>query len=466
MSSNAEPASSGVPCTLQKKVEQLLRTHIQDPETPSLDEVRKLAYELELRQSELERQNEELRKARQDMEANRDRYVDLYDTAPVGYVTLDSEGYVQEINLAGAKLLNVERDALTGYSFLDYVAVPDAVAFLQHLRECTHERRETVTEISVVSKNGRTIAVQLHSIAVACPDDDQEVLCKTAIADITARKELEESLREREQWFGALAEDAPVGIVEADAQGEGVYVNRYWCKMTGMTAEQARGNGWTAAVHPDDRERVVSAWREAVAAGREVAMEFRYRTPDGRTTHVLGAAKPRTDERGEGIGYLGIVQDVSKWRTAGAERGTEAPEAAVAGDGHARSEKDIRVLLADDHQLLREGLATLLRDQPGIEVVGEASDGREAVDMALQTHPDVVLMDVTMPGLNGIEATRSIKAALPNASVIGLSMHEADEMAGPMRNAGAAAYLAKTGSADALIEAIRAASPDYACPQH
>jgi signal transduction histidine kinase len=115
----------------------------------------------------------------------------------------------------------------------------------------------------------------------------------------------------------------------------------------------------------------------------------------------------------------------------------------------------IRVLLADDHQVLREGLTRLLREQPDLELVGQAEDGRKAVELALRTRPDVVVMDVTMPVLSGIEATRRIVAALPGVRVIGLSMHEEEEMANAMLEAGAAAYLRKGGSSGPLIATIR-----------
>jgi len=90
-----------------------------------MEEVQRLLHEIELRQSELERQNEELRTMQQHLEAYKDRYVDLYDFAPLGYATLDKDGYVQEINLAGAALLGVERDTIIGYPFGDYVAKED-----------------------------------------------------------------------------------------------------------------------------------------------------------------------------------------------------------------------------------------------------------------------------------------------------------------------------------------------------
>ena len=115
----------------------------------------------------------------------------------------------------------------------------------------------------------------------------------------------------------------------------------------------------------------------------------------------------------------------------------------------------IRVLLADDHEILREGLATLLEEEPDIEVIGGAADGQMAVEMALRTKPNVVVMDVTMPLMNGVEATRRITRALPDVRVIGLSMHDEQDMAAAMLEAGATDYLPKGDSSEALIDAIR-----------
>jgi len=125
------------------------------------------------------------------------------------------------------------------------------------------------------------------------------------------------------------------------------------------------------------------------------------------------------------------------------------------GSQSAASEGTIRVLLADDHKLVREGLAGLLRDFPDIEVVGEASTGEDAVEQARLAAPDVVVMDVSMPGMSGIDAARLITAEFPACRVIGLSMHEKEEMAHAMFDAGAAVYLSKGGLADDLIAAIR-----------
>jgi PAS domain S-box-containing protein len=115
----------------------------------------------------------------------------------------------------------------------------------------------------------------------------------------------------------------------------------------------------------------------------------------------------------------------------------------------------IRVLLADDHKIVREGLSSLLAEQPGIEVVGQAEDGLAALEMARLLHPDVVVMDVTMPRLDGVEATRRLKAEMLPVQVIGLSMHTDTDMAQTMRDAGAVAYLNKVGPAETLVQTIR-----------
>lgn len=131
--------------------------------------------------------------------------------------------------------------------------------------------------------------------------------------------------------------------------------------------------------------------------------------------------------------------------------GTEAINAPDPVGGDCRK---IRVLVADDHEILRKGLIDLLEEQPELEVVGSAADGVEAVELALATQPDVIIMDITMPRLNGIEATRRITLELPQVRVIGLSMHEREDMATAMREAGAVAYLTKSGPSEDLIAAI------------
>lgn len=127
--------------------------------------------------------------------------------------------------------------------------------------------------------------------------------------------------------------------------------------------------------------------------------------------------------------------------------------------------KSIRILLADDHDLLRAGLRVLLKTMDGFEVVAEAGNGREALRLVKEHHPNVVLMDFVMPELNGLDATARITATLPKVRVIMLSMNAGEEYVLPALRAGAAGYLLKNVDATELEQAIRkvAEGETYLC---
>jgi two-component system, NarL family, response regulator NreC len=116
----------------------------------------------------------------------------------------------------------------------------------------------------------------------------------------------------------------------------------------------------------------------------------------------------------------------------------------------------IRVLVADDHVMIRQALRYMLESQPGIEVVGEATNGREAVDLAEKLNPDVVLMDTVMPGLNGIEATRQIRRRLPRVKVLMLTGYQEDEQVAGALKAGASGYVIKKSDMEELLLGIQA----------
>lgn len=116
----------------------------------------------------------------------------------------------------------------------------------------------------------------------------------------------------------------------------------------------------------------------------------------------------------------------------------------------------IRVLLADDHTIVRQGLVGILMGSPEMEVVGEAADGAEAVEKSLKVKPDVVVLDISMPHLNGLEAARRIHEALPATRILVLTMHDDEEYILKMVRAGASGYLLKDGAASELLAGIRA----------
>ncbi len=115
----------------------------------------------------------------------------------------------------------------------------------------------------------------------------------------------------------------------------------------------------------------------------------------------------------------------------------------------------IRILLADDHTILRAGLKMMLNAQPDMEVVGEAQDGRQALQEAQRLQPDIILMDITMPDMNGIEATKQLKKELPDVKVLILTMHEHEEYVFQALRAGASGYMLKEAADTDLISALR-----------
>jgi len=120
--------------------------------------------------------------------------------------------------------------------------------------------------------------------------------------------------------------------------------------------------------------------------------------------------------------------------------------------------KKLRILLADDHGVVRKGLRFLLESEPDLEVVGEAADGRQAVDMAEKLHPDIVVMDIAMPWLNGIDATGQIVKQQPAVGVIMLSMHSDEEYLVRTLTAGAKGYLLKDSAETDLVQAVHSVS--------
>lgn len=122
--------------------------------------------------------------------------------------------------------------------------------------------------------------------------------------------------------------------------------------------------------------------------------------------------------------------------------------------------ESIRILLADDHTIVRQGLARLLEEQPDLKVVGEATNGKKAIERALDLKPDIVIMDIAMPRMNGLEAAKRIRKQLPGTKILILSMYSHEHYIHELLETGVSGYLLKDSSGRDIIKAIRAAMKD------
>lgn len=134
--------------------------------------------------------------------------------------------------------------------------------------------------------------------------------------DITERKQAENILQASEERFRTLVTHLPVGIFQTDASGNCVFINPRWSEMTGLTFEQAQGQGWANALHPEDREMVMAVWYTTALAGREFNLEYRYQQPGGEVVWVAGSATALRNAAGEVTGYFGTITDVTERKQA------------------------------------------------------------------------------------------------------------------------------------------------------
>ncbi len=137
-----------------------------------------------------------------------------------------------------------------------------------------------------------------------------------AHTNITVRKQAVEALRESERRYQTLAETSPAGVFRTDPSGQTIYVNARWCELAGLSFDEALGEGWLRAIHPEDREALVRDWMEARKAGRSAEADYRLLRPDGSVTWVLGRAMPDRDAAGRLVGYVGTLTDITERKQA------------------------------------------------------------------------------------------------------------------------------------------------------
>jgi PAS domain S-box-containing protein len=245
-----------------------------------------------------------------------------------------------------------------------------------------------------MAKDGSRLDISLTVSPIH--DAEGRIIGASKVArDVTERRRVEEALRESEQRFRTLAAYAPVGIFLTGSDGGYLFVNKCWCTMAGLSPEEAQGQGWSRALHPDDRERIVREWHAAVNAGLPFVSEYRFRTPQGEVAWLHGRAVGLCDEAGRVRGYIGILTDITERR--------EAVEALQEAD---RRKDEFLALLAHE---LRNPLAPL---RNGLQVMrlaaanaGLVATTRDMMERQLSHMVRLIddLLDVSRISRNKIE---------------------------------------------------------------
>jgi len=200
-----------------------------------------------------------------------------------------------------------EMRQLTAIDIKPEINPTEFAALLEPLRDGWQER--VVFETFHQRKDGSRYPVEVRLQFAA---EESPPVFIAIILDIAERQQAEQTVRESEQRYQALARIAPVGIFRTDVDGNCIYANERWCQMAGMHLEQALGEGWSAALHPEDHERVFAEWYQAAKTQVPFYTECRFQRPDGSVSWLLVRATAEQDIKGDVIGYVGTITDISK----------------------------------------------------------------------------------------------------------------------------------------------------------
>ena len=257
----------------------------------SPEEARKLLEDLRLHQTELEMQNEELKRAQQVIEESREKLSDLYDFAPVAYLTLDRNSVIQEANLTAATLLDVERQQLIGKTFFSSVAQEHRDRYFEHHSRVIKGRQKEACELQLKSESGRIFYGRLESVPVGL---DKKVSVRSVLIDVTERRQAEQALRRHAELLN-LTRDA---IIACDLNHRIFFWNRGAQERYGWKSDEVQGKTTTTYSGPYRLGRG-RKWRRSfsfVADGRGNSL---HTTRDGRKITVASRQALRRDEEGK-----------------------------------------------------------------------------------------------------------------------------------------------------------------------
>ena len=329
-------------------------------------DVQELIHELQVRSVELEIQNEQLRETQLELQQSHDRYVELYDFAPVGYLTMDSNGFIVQANLAVCALLKTQRNVLLTQPFNDYVKASQRNEFENHLSLVSETLSKQTCELELVASNRSEVNVEMLTVPIDSPDDDhalwyrailtnigerkrrdealqqayeeldlrveertrelaaaneqlkgvirkREQLAQNLQFEVEERKKIEGVLRESEELFRRTFDEAPIGAAIISTDFRFKRVNSALCSITGYSQEELESLSFLDITHPEDRaENLKMAQKLASSELRDYQLEKRYIRKDGKIVWVRASIKMVRDEAGKPIYYLPMTENITE----------------------------------------------------------------------------------------------------------------------------------------------------------
>ncbi len=286
--------------------------HMPHPNTPTRP-AEEILHELQVHQIELAMQYDELRRAQVIIEESRDRYVDFYDFAPVGYITLSREALIDEINLTGATLLGVERGKLLLRRFATFIAPEDRDRWYQYFMSVLHSADKKTCELAILRGDGSRLAVQLNSLRLL--REDKLPVVRIVLFDIADHKRAEEAMREQEEFFRMIAENIEDLIVVLDLEGRRIYNSPSYARLFG-DPEGLKGTDSFAEIHPDDREHVQQVFKETVRTGISLRTEYRFVVADGSIRYMESSGGLIRNSLGQASRVVVVARDITEHKQA------------------------------------------------------------------------------------------------------------------------------------------------------
>ena len=234
--------------------------------------------------------------------------IDFFEFSNEMLCVANRQGFFIRVNQAWTRTLGWSLDEIMSRPYVDFVHPEDLESTIREASLLQSGSHETIQfENRYKCKDGSYKWLAWH--AKLEPDSHHLV---ASARDVTEQKLQAEALRESEERFRHLATNAPVGIFLADLQPHCLFVNECWCEMSGLSSDLALGEGWKAAMHPDDQERIFLAWTEAVRHGRQYIDEGRFLKPNGDIVWIEIAAAPYSNHEGRPVSYIGTTVDITE----------------------------------------------------------------------------------------------------------------------------------------------------------